>query len=658
MPLTDAVSSVLISYREGLTELLMSQLLDHHRIVADSTKPSQVREAFSIREGFAIDEDVFHDDVLSRLKRRKMYRPIADCKVTECFNCCSEFGMFNRKHHCRACGRIFCHNCSKYTETVPEELIEYRKTKKWIAENSRVCKKCKENVAAFNSISHLLEYFRIVAYPFHLCVRAACVSRDWEAAMKIYLGGCHTITRSSLVSPLEEWEKRCLISNSKNCSGHNGWLREYLKVDRLPNHQTSSSCHLMDCYGSCSSDLDGHDALVILNSSIYPPHAKSLAMEIVNRSPPDSDLVKLLPLELRPVQEHVKRRRELFSDFFWLSRLNGGTEDNVFHNHLIIANPDNALQVQESLRLVSILDNYSLFTLNSQLEGLRTPMMGPFGPVESFDRNFVVKNSATRPIIIPYLCYGEKRRMLYKKDDVRRDLYVVSIINVLYRLLDLDERYLCTYRVVPSSNKSGFIEIVEDSLTIQEILSRGTISNYLATCNRESTFNEIVTRYSSSLCFWTVITYVLGIGDRHLENIMIRRDGVLFHIDYGFIFGRDSTSSYVRIDSDLIEGLGGMQMYEDFKQECVDLYIRLRERSTFIVAACLRLSSVRPALSSRFTPQFIEEFVFERLCIGQSEEEAAESFSNIVDASRDHIANRVSDAIHSTVASFKVALWE
>ncbi|XP_026074611.1 hepatocyte growth factor-regulated tyrosine kinase substrate-like isoform X5 [Carassius auratus] len=53
----------------------------------------------------------------------------------DCHRCRVQFGVLNRKHHCRACGQIFCAKCSSKYSTIPKFGIE---------KEVRVCEPCFE----------------------------------------------------------------------------------------------------------------------------------------------------------------------------------------------------------------------------------------------------------------------------------------------------------------------------------------------------------------------------------------------------------------------------------------------------------------------------------------------------------------------------------
>ena len=245
--------------------------------------------------------------------------------------------------------------------------------------------------------------------------------------------------------------------------------------------------------------------------------------------------------------------------------------------------------------------------LNSTSEVLDIPIIYPLNPnytIYKINKKTIL-NSNTKPILIDAEIvsnYDNKQcrniKFIIKKDkNLRKEQIISCLIEVLqYKLCvykyqdDLGNfDSVPTYQILMLSKDVGLIEYIEDSITLRMINQNGyTLQNYILNRNLDTTLDTIKTKFMQSLSISSCISYIIGLGDRHLDNIMINKHGQLFHIDYAYIMENPLTSFFempqIKVTGDIIDFLGGPHsvFYDDFKKMVVKIYNILRANRTIL----------------------------------------------------------------------------
>jgi Phosphatidylinositol 3- and 4-kinase len=169
---------------------------------------------------------------------------------------------------------------------------------------------------------------------------------------------------------------------------------------------------------------------------------------------------------------------------------------------------------------------------------------------------------------------------------------------------------------------------------------------------------DVMDTYVKSCAGYSIITYVLGVGDRHLDNLLLHQSGSFFHCDYSFILGNDPKKYLpMRITEDMIYGMGykDSDNYAKFLSLISAAFLALRRpENVRIILSMVRLmkESYIPDISIN---QTIERAIFgvrERLRLDLSESDAIDYVENLVEASLSNKLWIAVDAIHHIGKNF------
>ena len=95
-----------------------------YSMFVDKKSSSPITTNISTNSTHSTDSISSVEDTLENLisvEPRKIYTWVEDKTVSKCYKCNQLFTLFNRKHHCRNCGKIFCKLCSNYFISIPNK---------------------------------------------------------------------------------------------------------------------------------------------------------------------------------------------------------------------------------------------------------------------------------------------------------------------------------------------------------------------------------------------------------------------------------------------------------------------------------------------------------------------------------------------------------
>uniref|UniRef100_A0A667WL72 phosphatidylinositol-4,5-bisphosphate 3-kinase n=1 Tax=Myripristis murdjan TaxID=586833 RepID=A0A667WL72_9TELE len=267
---------------------------------------------------------------------------------------------------------------------------------------------------------------------------------------------------------------------------------------------------------------------------------------------------------------------------------------------------------------------------------------------------------------------GDMVGIIFKNgDDLRQDMLTLQMIQLmenLWKKEGLDLRMI-PYGCLSTGNKTGLIEVVKNSDTIANIqrnnsnsaataaFNKDALLNWLKSKNPEDKIDQAIEEFTLSCAGYCVATYVLGIGDRHNDNIMIRETGQLFHIDFGHILGnfkrklginRERVPFILTYDFVHVIQQGrtnNSEKFERFRECCERAYkILCRNGTLFVNLFAMMKAAGLPELSSFKDIQYLKD----SLALGKSEEEALKNFKvKFTEALRESWKTKVNWMMHS-----------
>ena len=175
------------------------------------------------------------------------------------------------------------------------------------------------------------------------------------------------------------------------------------------------------------------------------------------------------------------------------------------------------------------------------------------------------------------------RCIIKTNEDLRQEQFATQLINEFSQIFKQEKVncYLNTYEIISTGNNSGLVEMVNDSISIDQLKQKTSnlplndfFIHFFDKKTKPDKYKKAMNNYIKSLAGYSLLCYFLQIKDRHNGNILLDRNGHIIHIDFGFLLsnapgkGLKFETAPFKLTKDMIDVLGGenSEYFNKFKQ--------------------------------------------------------------------------------------------
>ena len=296
------------------------------------------------------------------------------------------------------------------------------------------------------------------------------------------------------------------------------------------------------------------------------------------------------------------------------------------------------------------------------IQPFRLPLCPSFIVHSISTENIIVFGSSLQPVKLDFLdVNGNIYSVILKVgDDMRQDALAVMAISFIDDNLKRFNIDMCLthYAVLPITREYGLMQFVVGAKAISKVLqvTNNLIQNFFSKDEEEEKCRD---RFIKSSAAYTVISYVLGVGDRHLDNLLMKSNGDFFHVDYGFMFGQDPKPlpCSVRVVGEMVSAFDHIDTksgsttptsqkgYYTFLRHCAVIFNAIRRKADeFCCLIALMATAELPHLPKKDVA--ISNILMDRLHLDLTEKDAGKKIISEIEKSVKALLPKIYEWLH------------